>query len=912
MRSFRGPAEIPEGFPLRLPKEALVGVDGLEPEDEPDGTDATSGGGGSGGPPVGRARRVGSLRPPEARRAPTEPLTLSPAAAERIRAEIARAGGREVCFLATVDEHRVVHEARAVARGSFEAVLVAARDAPEGGVMLHNHPSGDLEPSRADFAVAADLYDQGLGTAIVDNDASRLYVVVEPPMPRVRVPLDVQDLEDVLAPGGPLAERHEGYEDRPGQREMLREIAERFNEGGVAIVEAGTGTGKSLAYLLPAARWARDNAERTVISTNTINLQEQLVRKDLPLVEKLVGDVRWALVKGRGNYVSIRRALLAAESQGTLFEEDRSSEIASLLEWMRVTEDGSLSDLPFSPSEETWEEVRSDADICLRSRCPHFHQCFYQESRRRAAKAELLVVNHHLLFTDLAVRRATLNYTHSAVLPAYRRVILDEAHNLEDAATSHLGVEVTRRGLYRSLARLDRKGRGILTALHEGVAGSEQGPELRERVENRVRPALSRARASIEGLVERLEPSAAPGASAARLGPSGIGEPAASTDVAETLTTTLTALGELEREVSELRARLELVEELADRLEGRLLDLRSIERRLAAAAHALRLVLAPGEEGAAYVRWLESKGIGARGNLVLGAAPIELGALLRESLFTQVDTAVLTSATLSTRGRFDFVRGRLGLEPDARYDDDEPLEVSERIVLSPFEFAAQTLLCVPTDLPPAEGGDASFQAATARVLADLVEASGGGVFALFTSHSALRRVAELLRAEGLDRRWPLYVQGEGDRFRLLERFVQDRDAVLLGTSSFWEGVDVPGEPLRGLLIQKLPFRVPTEPITAARMEALERRGEDAFQGFMLPHAALRLKQGFGRLIRSRADRGAVVLLDDRIVRKRYGRYLRDSLPDAPLVKGPWDDVRRRLELFYDELPATLGGAAPAP
>jgi ATP-dependent DNA helicase DinG len=310
-------------------------------------------------------------------------------------------------------------------------------------------------------------------------------------------------------------------------------------------------------------------------------------------------------------------------------------------------------------------------------------------------------------------------------------------------------------------------------------------------------------------------------------------------------------------------------------------------------------VLAPGEDAAAYVRWLESKGPGRQGNLTLGAAPIELGDLLRESLFDRTETAVLTSATLTTRERFDFLRARLGLSRAAVAGDDERLEVTERIIPSPFDFSSQTLLAVPTDLPPAERGEPEFQEATARVVADLADASGGGLFVLFTSHAALRRVADLLRAEGADRRWPLYVQGEGDRFGLLERFVRARDAVLLGTSSFWEGVDVPGDPLRGLVIQKLPFRVPTEPITAARMEALERRGEDPFHGFMLPHAALRLKQGFGRLVRSRADRGAVVVLDDRIVSKRYGRYLRESLPDAPLVKGPWDEVRTRLRRFYD-------------
>jgi ATP-dependent DNA helicase DinG len=859
---------IPDGFPLRLPTEVLAGLDGLEPE------------------PSGRPAP------------PPTPLTISSEARERIRAEIVRAGGREVCFLAVVDEGRVVHEPRAVARGSFAAVLAAARDAPEGGVMLHNHPSGDLEPSDADVRVSAQLYEQGLGTAIVDNEAERVYVVVEPPVPRRRVPLEAEKLEAVLAPGGALSSRHGAYEDRPGQRAMLREVVDRFNEGGVAILEAGTGTGKSLAYLVPAALWARENGERTIVSTNTINLQEQLARKDLPLVKELVGDVRWTLVKGRGNYISIRRALLAAESQVSLFEDDRSGEIARLLEWMRGTEDGSLSDLPFSPAEDTWEEVRSDPDICLRSRCPHFQECFYQRSRRRAASAELLVVNHHLLFTDLAVRRATQNYTQSAVLPAYRHVILDEAHNVEDAATSHLGVEVTRRGLFRALSRLDRRGRGILTAVHEGLAGTEEGPELRTRIENRIRPALSRALATIEGLVERIEPLAPAEEGAVRLGPSGIGEPAASTEVHEALAATLAALGMLERELAELRARLEISEELSERLEGRILDVRSVERRLAGSSQGLRLVLAPGDEGSAYVRWLDSRGRGRQANLVLGAAPIQLGDVLRESLFARAESTVLTSATLSTRKRFDFLRSRLGLTPEGTEEPDERLEVKERIILSPFDFTTNTLLCVPTDLPAPERGDPDFQEATATVVVELAEMSGGGIFVLFTSHSALRQVAALLRDRGADVTWPIYVQGEGDRFRILEGFVAARHGILLGTSSFWEGVDVPGDPLRGLVIQKLPFRVPTEPITAARMEAIEARGGDPFSDFMLPQAAIRLKQGFGRLIRSRTDRGAVLVLDDRIVTKRYGRYLRDSLPDTPLVKGVWPDVRRRLEAFY--------------
>jgi ATP-dependent DNA helicase DinG len=861
------------------PSAALVGVDGLDESPLP-----------RPGP------RPGAV-----------PLRLAPEAAERIREEIARAGGREVCFLASVTAERQVVDPRAVARGNYDAVIAAAFDEPQGGVMIHNHPSGLLEPSAADFGVAARLWEEGLGSAITDNGATTLYVVIEPPAPKVVTPLDLDELDARLAPGGPLADRHPAYEDRAGQRTMMRHVADAYNEGGILMVEAGTGTGKSLAYLLPAAEWAVRNEERTVVSTATINLQGQLADKDLPLVAGLVdGDLTWALVKGRGNYISIRRARLAAGGAGDLFEQDRSRELQSLLDWIGTTEDGSLSDLPFVPTDEVWEEVRSDPDICLRGKCPHFQACFYQRSRQRAASARIVVANHHLLFTDLAVRRATQNWTQSAVLPAYTRVVLDEAHNVEDAATSHLGVEVTRSGLFRLLARLDRRGKGVLTAVQEALSGSQgREAELKHRIEEEVRPALDEARSALELFVDVLEAEviehAAAEGESVRIGGEGdeaVPEPVDDPAVRERLHALLNALQDLEREVGRLRRGLESDEALEERLEGRLLDLKSAERRLGASQVALRLVLEPGEQAEHYVRWLEVRGRGRQRNLALAAAPIELGPLLRESFFAKMETAVLASATLATQRRFDFLRDRLGLDAVGLAGLERPPRTIEALVPSPFDFARQTVLAVPTDLADPHTGSAQLQEDTARVVEALARRTGGGLFVLFTSHRALRRVAAILRDRAVDVRWPLFVQGEDDRVRLLAGFVRHGHGILLGTSSFWEGVDVPGDPLRGLIIQKLPFRVPTEPVTAARVEALEARGGNAFWAYMLPLAALRLKQGFGRLVRSRTDHGAVVLLDDRILRKRYGRYLRDSLPDAPLVKGPWSDIERALERFY--------------
>lgn len=830
-------------------------------------------------------------------------LRLSPDAAACIRAEIERARGREVCFLAAVTPAGEVVDPRAVARGNREAVLAAARDAAEGSVMIHNHPTGELEPSEADLEVAYRLYERGIGTAIVDNLATALYVVTEPPAPRRVEPLDLDALEAILAPGGRLAGAHAGYEDRPGQRRMLRFVGERYNAGGVGIAEAGTGTGKSLAYLLPSVAWALRNGERTVISTNTINLQEQLVRKDLPLVQELLGEpLHWALVKGRGNYVSIRRARLAAESSSLLFDDGRSTELRAVLEWLRATDDGSLSDLSFQPSLEVWQEVESDTDVCLRTRCPHFQECFYQRARREAAAAQVLVVNHHLLFTDLAVRRTLQSRDGPGVLPRYRHVVLDEAHNLEDAATSHLGVEVTRAGLHRVLGRIDRDGKGVLAAIQERLRKGPDGPvqrDLLRRIEWRVRPSAERARTLVPPFFEAVESLFASGeGDILRLEAPEPAELPGGERLVEPFAALAAGLADVANGVADLRARIELDEEWRGALEGRVLDLRSLENRLNAALGALRLVLTPGEEAAAYVRWIERRGGRAdrRENLALAAAPVEVGPVLRSSLFERVNTAVLTSATLTVRKSFAFLRERLGL-------DAADLRVEEGVFPSPFDYRRQARLCVPADLPPARGPQEPFDRATADAVVDVAEVTDGGVFVLFTSHRALRRVAELLEERGAPARWPLFVQGRAPRTRLMDGFTRCGRGVLLGTASFWEGVDVPGEPLRALLLQKLPFRVPTEPVTQARVQAIEAQGRSAFWAYVVPLAAVRLKQGFGRLIRSSEDRGAVVLLDDRILRRPYGRVFFESLPEAPLVRGPWSRIRQELREFYRFAPA---------
>jgi len=422
------------------------------------------------------------------------------------------------------------------------------------------------------------------------------------------------------------------------------------------------------------------------------------------------------------------------------------------------------------------------------------------------------------------------------------------------------------------------------------------------------------ARAAFNAFFRVIEPWAEARANRGsfRLGrPGGPGEaagpePAADPEIGEALDRTLIALGDLDRELDALMGHLDGHEELRDALQGRVLDLGGSRTRLGNIDRALRLCLLPGTDSGSMVRWLEVRRSGIRNvrNICFAAAPVELGPLLAEHVFDRAETAVLTSATMAAAGDFGYIKQRLGLAGHATpaLADAQPagIEVAETVLASPFDHAAQSLLAIPTDLPgrAGRGGAAAHPEATSNVVRDVATITGGGLFVLFTSYAALNAVAGHLRAGGAEGRWPLLVQGERDRTAMLRKFARSGEAILLGTASFWEGVDVPGWPLRALVIHKLPFRVPTEPMTEARIEAMEERGENSFWNLMVPDAAMRLKQGVGRLIRTRTDRGAALILDDRLLTRRYGRLLLEALPPMPLVKGPWDEVRERVADFY--------------
>lgn len=820
---------------------------------------------------------------------------IAPGVRAYLASEISAAGGREVSFAATVDRDGVVTDARVLARGRVDTVLALPGRVARGEMLLHNHPSGVLDPSVADLNVAAHLHDAGTGFGILNNSATELYVVVEVPRDRPVVAIDPFSIIETLGERGPIAGQLRKYEDRRTQRDMAAYITDGYNDGGVQLLEAGTGVGKSFAYLVPALAWARANGERTVVSTNTINLQEQLVGKDLPLLRSaLTSDdysPTFALLKGWRNYLCLARLHQAVSAQRTLLEQDKLDELLGIAEWAGHTADGTLSDLPVTPSSEVWDEVSAEPDLCTRLKCPHFDRCFLFRARRRAAEADVVVVNHHLLAADLSVRQSSDNWQEAAVLPPYRRLILDEAHHLEDVAAAHLGTQVTSRAVRRLLARFERNGRGLgPTLAHELSSHSDLLSRASlDLVEQRLFPAIGDARRASETLFLRLyhKLDDAPGGQL-RLSEAFDHDPIWDEGLRFDLDATLGAFRMLRETVEIIADRLSQAEQ-SERRAQLLQELRGVMRRLDGISDGLNRSLRPAAGGAPTVRWMERNPRGQ--SVTLSAVPLDLAPVLRQLLFDRLETVILTSATLAAGGEFEFLQSRLGLS-----GDDSPVTVRE-IFASPFDFPSQCIFGVPDDLPEPREDEPAHGAAVVQVVRDLAYASDGGMFVLFTSHVALRRAALELRA-GLGERWPILVQGEAPRDALLRRFRQAENAILLGTDSFWEGVDVPGRALRALILNKLPFKVPSEPLTAARLERLAEEGMDGFMSYLVPHAALKLKQGFGRLIRTREDTGVVVLLDSRVVTKRYGQLLLTGLPPAERIVGRWTQVRTKCEDFF--------------
>lgn len=786
---------------------------------------------------------------------------FSPAAAAALRGQIRDAGGVEVYAVGEVDGRRVVTAIEVHARGTSDAVL-ALRSRPRAGqVVIHNHPSGDLRPSAADTHLAGDFGEDGVGFVIVDSAVTRSNWVVEP-MTRSLEPVEPEAIRrffDEELPG-----RLAGWEPRPAQTAMAERVGEVLSagpEGASLVVEAGTGTGKSLAYLVPAALWALRNDKKVVVSTHTKALQAQLMGDDLPMLHRVFGDkLRSAVLKGRGNY-ACRRKLESAE-----VEEDDEDALENLVRWGETSKTGDRSELPGLP-EGLWEEVESDSDHTLRARCPYFNTCFYYNARRQAAAAHLIIVNHALLFADLALKGRNAGV---GILPAFDHMILDEAHHLEAAATTAGELRLSELAVRRAVARLLPRPRrpGALARLAQR---SQDVDRLVPDALDALRAVLDCARISFYAL-GRLRPL-----------PLRIPEPFPEahylTDLAEELERVCGRLGAIEALLAEEEQPIKADEAQPFK------ELQRAHRRLQEQSVAARALLTVDDEGCRYIV------AGRRGAVSLVRAPVDVVPFLREHIGPKEGRAtVLTSATLTVQGRFDHFIERTGMRG-----------AEEALFPGPFDYQRQALLLTPRDLP--QPNDPEWFERAGEVISDAVEATQGGAFVLCTSYEAVQRLAAITR-ERTRGTLPILEQSASGHSTVLDQFRSDRQAVLFATDSFWEGVSVRGEGLRLVIIPRLPFRPPNDPVASARHERMEARGLDPFYGFTLPQAVIKLRQGFGRLVRSTTDRGVVIILDRRLHDHAYGRVFLSSLPNARRFTGPWRAALGMLRSFFaDDEPA---------
>ena len=826
-------------------------------------------------------------------------LYFTAAAIRLARYFISQNDGNEIVMVGKVDADGKICDLRRAAMGDSGSVPAVIATAAPGEILIHNHPSGNINPSAADIEVAARAAEKSVGSYIVDNDVINIFPVVERIEPENAEiePVDLEEVAEIFSKNGRLAQSDSAFEFRHPQTEMALSVAEAINSSSLLVSEAGTGTGKSFAYLVPALQYVSKNkGKRVVVSTSTIALQEQLFNKDIPaLLKKLdIDDVGTVVLKGRGNYLCKRRyADFRMGSIQTKIDDEASQKTVETVDeidhWLNYTDDGSRSNMNSAISLDIWNEICADELACEKSKCRFFSSCFFFKARRRANFASLILVNHHLLMADVSMKSA--EDEGEGILPKFDILVIDEAHNIFKSAVSFLGESVHSSSVRKLLGKLynTNSGQGLLTKILSNNANSvllkpiEKAVNIlsggfQAKLAHSLFPELISilGKNSDENFYELDDPE----------------KRKEMTDVLGKIVTVVTDVTDLIAPVVKLlkekdEAHTELRTVMDDMNRSLLTDLEGVVAKLASYA-GFYSEFCVGTNTENQVFWGEKSGE----TLILTISPLDVQRILAENLYKETKSIIFTSATLTTsrdEHGFDFFYRESGLALSEREKKAISLE-------SCFDYASQIKAFIGGDMPDPARDRELFDSASIEAAHDIVKASGGGALVLFTSIS--HRENALKYFSDLD--FEVFSQGKMPVQAIMKKFREDVNATLLATETFWEGIDMKGETLRNLVIVKLPFRYPSHPFIKRYVARLEREfGKSGFLIYTLPNAVLKFKQGFGRLIRTKSDIGTVTVLDKRIVEKNYGRdFLRSAPVGVKFNVLPVAEITHRIEEFF--------------
>ena len=796
---------------------------------------------------------------------------------------------KSMIFKATFDEDEKIQKPFFLSlykKKSFEETLTKVG---KNEVIIRTTKPNQLYPSDMELELSEELYTRrNIAYCLLSSDLDDFYFVQDID----RIFLEEIDIENYFAKDGILAKEIKGFEYRQEQEEMAQYIQDAINEDRKIIVEAGTGTGKTLAYLIPSIKWAVTNKKKVIIATNTINLQEQLLLKDIPLAKSIIKDeFSYVLVKGRNNYVCKRlfnELVLGKSIDVETFSMEAREQIEYILKWGNKTKTGDKAELPFEVYPDVWELVQSTTELCLGKKCPYRKECFYMKTRIEKMEADILISNHHVFFADLNVRAETDFDSEYLILPRYDMVIFDEAHNVESVARSYFSVEVSKISFTRLLNRIYQKKNKkkkeksalirvedtvdeknledseqyiyLLNTLKEEISilqniGDEYFDEIRKIYETNTEAPIKKSLNNFEMTKSRF-----------------LENLREKKDIFQ---------GKLADFLNLMMSFNNVIDEEKDK-NPEVINFNNHLKMFKAYIDSFKFINSFEDDN--YIYWLDINS--KRTNVVLTATPLNIAQKLSTVLFDNLDRLVFASATIVVNGNFDYFKKSLGLDEE---------DCIEAIIKSPFDYDEQMSVYIPSDIQDSENINA-FVSDASKFILNILLKTNGKAFILFTSYIMLNQIYYSISKKLKDKGFEVFLHGDKPRSQIIKEFKEAENPILFGTTSFWEGVDVQGENLSNVIITKLPFLVPTDPVVSAISKKIEEDGGNSFMDFQLPEAIIKFKQGVGRLIRKKTDSGNIFILDNRILKKRYGSLFINALPSQKNIKIlEKDDIIEEIE-----------------